>query len=251
MEHQESEVKVFKTTEYSRFRMISGNRDINEAKVKRIMKEIGSGNDMLRYKPVEVKVVQEKLDILDGQHRFHISRLLKKPVYYIIVEEEKSMPDIAKVNSNVEKWKSKDFINCYVTQGNHHYRELQGFIDDYHITASLATKLLYYGNPGSDGGIGRERTMFEDGSFVIRYKSEAYRLLEICQRFKAFPHWRDRAFVSAIYRIDKAKKIDLDVVVISFNKRPEMLKKQSNYKEYIYALEGIINVGKQSRVVIV
>lgn len=70
-------------------------------------------HDMLRYYPGQVKENNQRLEIMDGQHSFWISRKLGRPVYYILVTEEKSMQEIAKINSNVEKWKGEDFSNCY------------------------------------------------------------------------------------------------------------------------------------------
>lgn len=116
--HHVSTVQVFMTEEYNNFSMINGNRPLNERKIKRIISEIESGNDMLKYSPIQVRVCDDKLMILDGQHRFFISKKLNRPVYYILVLEDKTMQDIAKINSNVEKWTDENFINCYLTTGN-------------------------------------------------------------------------------------------------------------------------------------
>ena len=102
MQHTEASIKLYFTREYARFRMVNGNRQLNDRKINRIMREMADGNDMMRYYPIQVQENKDRLDILDGQHRFWICRHLKRPVYYILVSEEKTMPQIAKVNSNVE-----------------------------------------------------------------------------------------------------------------------------------------------------
>ncbi|MBK7885505.1 MAG: hypothetical protein IPJ81_18200 [Chitinophagaceae bacterium] len=60
------------------------------------------------------------------------------------------MSDIAKVNSNVEKWKAQDFINCYIQQKNNDYNKLQEFLDMYKINIGTTLRLLTNGNPGTE-----------------------------------------------------------------------------------------------------
>lgn len=149
--HQQSTVPVFQTDQYKIFEMIDGNRPLNERKIKNIIKEIESGNDMLQYYPINVKVKDNKMIILDGQHRFFVSKKLKRLVYYIIVMEDKSMRDIARVNSNVEKWNQQNFINCYVAQGNQNYVKLKEYYDTYGINIGTSLRLLTTGTPGVEG----------------------------------------------------------------------------------------------------
>lgn len=78
LKHNTSTVSVFQTDQYKNFTMILGNRSINMHKVDKIIKEIQGGNDMLMYYPIQVHVVKDKLEILDGQHRFFICKKLKR-----------------------------------------------------------------------------------------------------------------------------------------------------------------------------
>lgn len=250
--HKESSIKVYDTRDYSIFKMINGNRSINDHKVKKIIKEIDAGNDMLQYYPIQVREHEDRLNILDGQHRFYISKILKRPVYYILVMEEKSMPDIAKVNSNVEKWKASDFINCYVQHGNEHYKIFQRFLEEYRISLTVSLQMLNLGNPGKDSGSHGELTeAFRNGTFEVKHLEQARTLAEECRSFAPFPHCNSRSFVIAIYRIKKAGLVTLDELRTACNKRPELLTEQASFKAYINTLEQVLNVGKQKRIVII
>lgn len=251
MNHVDSSVTIHFSNEYARFKMINGNRPLNEGKIKRIIKEISNGNDMLRYYPIQVKENKDRLDILDGQHRFYISKYLKRPVFYILVKEEKSMPDIARVNSNVEKWKSSDFVNCYAQQENKHYIQLRDFMDTYGFSASVSLRLLYNGNAGAEGSNESLTEDFKNGAFVVKCFDEAYAIAEDCKKFSSFAYWKERGFVIAIDRIKRAAILSIDEVLKAYNKKPEMLTHQASFKEYIWNLEQIINMGKQKRIVIV
>jgi hypothetical protein len=249
--HQPSSVIVYSSTQYSRFMMINGNRSINVRKVNKIIKEIEGGNDMLQYYPIQVKERNERLEILDGQHRFYIDKKLKRPVYYILIEEDKSMPEIAMVNSNVEKWKSTDFLNCYIQQGNLNYKELEAFVKEYGLSIGLSLKLLYYGNPRVEGTDDTLSKLFQQGGFEVKHAAAAYTFAEECKQFNFFKNWSDRGFLIAIYRIKQAGLIPLEDVLATVKKRQEMLTPQKSYKEYIWNLEQIVNAGKQKRITLI
>jgi len=250
MKHIESSQQIYFTNEYAVFKMMNGNRQLNEKKINKIISEIQRGNDMLKYYPIQVRENGGRLDILDGQHRFYISKKLKRPVFYILVKEEKSMPDIAKINSNVEKWKPEDFINCYVQFGNENYLELQKFMDKYGMSLGVSLKLLDAGNPGAEGSSGDMNEEFRAGSFLVKQKEAAYKLADKCMMFADFPGWKRRSFIIAIYKIIKAGLYNIDDLASDFKKHPEYLTQQANYKAYINILEQMANIRKQKRVII-
>ncbi len=249
LHHTLSTIMVFQTKEYGRFKMLLGNRQLNETKIKRIIRDIESGIDVLKYYPIQVIEKNDRLEIIDGQHRFYITKKLKREVHYILMKESRDLPDIAKINSNTEKWKAKDFINCYIQQGNNNYEQLQWFMDTYKFTLTVSIKLLSSGNPGTESGNNQSQE-FERGLFKVDFFDKAVEVAETCKLFDAFPHWRDRGFVIAIFRIKEAGKITINDLLDKVSKTPELLKKQTGFKEYIFTLESIYNRGKQVRVVI-
>ena len=249
--HVTSTVPIFQTDRYKNFDMITGNRPLNLQKIKKIIKEIESGNDMLKYYPIQVKIEGNKMIILDGQHRFFICQKLKRLVHYIIVSEDKSMQDIARVNSNVEKWTAANYINCYVSRKNKNYIQLKEFIDTYGINVGTSLRLLAHGTPGTEGGNELLQEKFEKGTFEVLKRDEAVMIAENCKKFEAFPFWRDRGFIIAIYRIMKAGKVSIADVNAAYKKYPEMLVKNPSQKMYINNLEQIVNHKKHSRIIII
>ncbi len=249
--HHPSAVAVFKSPDYENFTMIKGNRPLNQKKIDRIIKEINAGNDILDISPIHVKLVDEKLAIMDGQHRFFIAKKLKRAVHYIIVPDQKTMHEIAVNNSNVEKWKQQDFINCYIQNGNEHYIKLQVFIDLYNFNIGTSVRLLSNGTPGTEGTNQVLTEIFEYGNFKVTHWDESVKIAEMCKLFAASPIYNDRSFVIAIYRIYKAGIVTIESVAEAFRKYPELLIKQVNYKNYIINLEQIANKNKQKRIVII
>lgn len=250
MNHVEASLQIYFTTDYARFKMMNGNRQLNETKIKRIISEIHNGNDMLRYYPIQVKEKNSRLDILDGQHRFFICKQLKRPVFYILVTEEKSMPDIAKINSNVEKWNAEDFINCYVQFDNNNYKLLQSFIDTYGFSLGVSLKLLHDGDPGTAAGNVKLNDIFRSGNFIVNTQKEAIQFAENAKLFQGFKSYKSRPFLIALYKIQVAGLYSISDLAKDFNKRPDYLTEQANYKAYINILEQMVNAGKHKRIII-
>lgn len=253
--HHGSAVIVYSSYEYGNFDFINGNRKINENKISRIIEEIKSGNDMLRYYPIQVKEIDDRLAILDGQHRFTISKRLQLPVYYILVKEEKKMVDIAKVNSNVEKWTMQDYIQCYMKDGNNDYKMLHEFVQLHKAAVSTALVMLSSGMVVSGGGHHKEMvTAFQNGLFKVTHKKEADEIMVAMSKFLQIRSISvsigDRSFIDAVYRIDKFGKVSIDEIAAAVKEHPEALTSQTNYKNYIYKLESIYNIGKHNRRII-
>lgn len=250
IDHKESSVKVYHSSNYGLFKMLDGNRDLNESKIKRIMADIESGIDVLRYYPIQVREEDGRLKIIDGQHRFYIGKKLGRAVFYILMTEERTIGDIAKINSNVEKWKAKDFINAYVRTDVQDYKILDEFMQKYSISVTLAAALLEHKDAAYGMGGPEGISRFQRGQFKATYLTEATQLADVCQHFKEFKHWKDARFFTAIQKIIEAGKIDVWDLVKKVNNYRDELSKQVSWKEYISNLESIWNKRLQSRQII-
>lgn len=250
MDHKLSKIKVYVTDDYKRFEFIKGNRKTNKTKQENIMADIDSGNDILDESPVLVKEVKNKLRVLDGQNRVQICEALSRPVHYIIKEADMSLYNLAKVNSNVEKWKGVDFINCYREAGNENYIQLDKFYKKYHFGIGVCLSLLTYGTQKNDGGGHELIVAFQQGTFEVKTYKEAVQFAEVCKSFSAFTGWTGRGFVIAIQKIIQADKCEFDVLIKKFNYNPKRLQHQSNWKGYMANLEEIYNIDNSKRRVI-
>ncbi len=111
--------------------------------------------------------------------------------------------------------------------------------------------LLTLGTPGSVTGGQRElMDKFEHGTFEVLKHNEAIAIAELAQSFNFFSNWRSRDFVIAIYRIWMAEKISFNEVVAAVKNNSNMLTQQANFKEYIFKIEQIVNIGKRNRIIL-
>lgn len=245
MQHVESAQKIFECSDYARFRMINGNRQLNEKKINKILDDIDDGTNVLKCCPVLCVENKGRLDIIDGQHRFYVSKKIHSPVYYTI-SESMSLYDIAKINSNTEKWKSNDYVNCYVQLDNTHYKILQQFLDDYPLPISTAISLLTTGKV-KDGG--RPRSGFERGLFEVKAEEQARDICTYIDQFN-FPRKYSREFMRAIEKVKEGEKISLQELIEKVNANPDKMSIQPGYKDYLLNLESIYNIKKSIRLVI-
>lgn len=245
MQHVESSQKIYECSDYARFRMINGNRQLNASKIKKILNDIDDGTNVLKCCPVLCVENKGRLDIIDGQHRFYVSKKIHSPVYYTI-SESMTLYDIAKINSNTEKWKANDYVNCYVQLGNPNYKILQSLLDEYPLPISTAIGLLAC---GKIGGGGRDKSSFERGLFEVKNENEAISLCKAVSQF-TFNKKYSRDFMRAIEMVREGNKISLEELTEKVNVNIEKLSNQSSYKDYLLNLESIYNIKKSIRSVI-
>jgi hypothetical protein len=245
--HVTSEVKVYVTREYKIFKHATGNRMLNRNKIKKIVHDIQHGLNRLMDYPISV---DGTMRVLDGQHRLEAAIQTKENIYYIIARPME-MHQVARVNSNTERWKGADFINCYVSQDSDHYKVLKAFIEKYGFPITQSIKMLE-GNSSHAGGEEAIRR-FEQGKFATNEKfiAKAESLAQTIMLFKDFPSHKSGNFIGAIESIKNKGLCDWDHLIEKFKKRPDMLKTSSNKKQYITDLELIYNLNAQKRTIII
>ena len=84
--------KILKTTGYSLFTFIKGNRPINYTHVGNLVASIKEKDLAM---PI---IVDQNMNVVDGQHRLKAYEILSKPVTYII-KKDFNLTDIRQVNS--------------------------------------------------------------------------------------------------------------------------------------------------------
>ena len=116
---------VYVTMDYSRFKRLIGNRDIPESRISKIVDSIQKIGWI--HNPI---VVNEKLEVIDGQGRLTALQRLKLPVEYIIANGT-GTKECVYMNMNMVNWKLPDFIKSYAEQGNENYKRLLTLMEKY------------------------------------------------------------------------------------------------------------------------
>lgn len=121
----ESEHKIYKTTDYAIFKKLLGNRDVTESRVSAIKESILR----IGYQPSPI-IVNEKFEIIDGQGRFEACKALNLPILYVI-KHGLTINDCISMNIKMKNWSERDYINCYARKGIRDYIELENMMNEF------------------------------------------------------------------------------------------------------------------------
>jgi len=242
MTHTESAIKVYFTKDYSRFTSITGNRKLNRSKVREIVNDILNGTDLLRYCPILVIEKDNKLYMVDGQHRYAAAIEVGSKVWYILAEQF-TLLQIAKANSNMEHWKTKDYFNLYMLQDNRNYSILYNYMQKTNFPFSCALLLLSEGILGKNLGLRQNKnSIFKKGEFKVQYEGKADMFWEIIESFKGFTGFNSRSFIIAIEVLLLENNMVFKDLIEKFNNNgPENFKKAGSPEEYITSLTQLYN----------
>ena len=125
MEEREKTYNVYVTKDYSIFKRLIGNRDIPESRISKIVESIQTIGWV--HNPI---IVNEKMEVIDGQGRLTALQRLKMPIEYVIAEGAGNKECIY-MNMNMVNWKLPDFIKSYAEQGNENYQRLLSLMQRY------------------------------------------------------------------------------------------------------------------------
>ncbi len=242
--HTESNTRIYFTTDYGRFKFLKGNRDLNEGKVNKIKDVIRAGVDVLKYAPI---IVNEAMEIIDGQHRFAVSRELKANVYYVI-HKDADLSIVPTINSNHTKWRNSDFLNSYLDLKRPAYIELHTFIMAHEgISLSTAVKVFHAGTPASSEAL----EAFRDGTLSIDGKDRAYHLGKLLSGFSGHtdnPY--SSRFFHVMIQLDGNDKYDHALMLRKLEESGRRIEDVKSAKTIIQEMESIINHRMRERVVI-
>jgi hypothetical protein len=115
--------KVYKTNDLSIFKQIGGNRVPNPKHIKRLKESILQ-NGML-CNPI---LVNESMEVIDGQHRLIASKQAESFIYYIILKDY-SLSEVHTLNLNQKNWNKKDFMDGYADMGIESYIKFKEFLN--------------------------------------------------------------------------------------------------------------------------
>ncbi len=227
-------MEIKKTTDYGIFKKIVGNRRPNPNHIKALESAI-SEHDLLPENPI---IVNEQMEIIDGQHRLAAAQRMRRPIYYVI-KKGASLDEIRLLNTHVILWHLDDYLQSYVQQGKEDYLILQEFARTYNLGISVALSLLSGADTYKPYLLIKK---FKAGDFTIQSYEEAKKRAEQLKQLEEFCDkgvYREREFVFALKVAYKT--IDHQDLLERLQKYGLMIKHERNVSDYLRQLEEIAN----------
>ena len=121
----------YSTMDYGIFKRLPCNRAVTQTRRDRLVESFGKADIIC---PI---VVNEKMEIIDGQGRYEARKKLGLPIMYII-QPGIGVRECMIMNQYNKPWSTTDYIDSYAEAGNENYKRLKQFMKDEEVPASRA-----------------------------------------------------------------------------------------------------------------
>ena len=233
------------TTNYSMFSHHKGNREVNPSHVYRIREAM---KVRFLFSPI---IVNEKKQIIDGQHRFEACKELGYPIYYVVVNGY-GLEEIQMLNANTRNWTSQDYLTGYCDMKKPAYLQFKKFMEDFPDFGIEAAKAILLGQGNKDANREGKRVRmrhFENGTMVIANLERSYdhakKLLDFKPHYEGFAR---RGFVLAMLRLFGHKNYKHREMMGKLAYQAGALRDCTNAETYTELIEHIYNYKRIEKV---
>ena len=222
---------VMKSSDYEKFSILEQNRVVNDKHVNELVVSIQNNGQLT---PI---IVNEKFEIIDGQHRFDACKILKQSVMYLI-SYKTSINEVILMNNTQKSWKLPDYLRCFSDNQWHNHETYQK-VDKFMREHDLKLTTCILGNATALQGQGL--ISFRKGTYKIGNLARAQAIAKILSEIKSFAPdlvGSDR-FCRSYCKLSLEPKWDHDSAVYQIKKYRRKYDGASSKEE---ALQGLLAV---------
>jgi len=245
--------KVYKTNDLSIFNRIKGNRPANPQHVKRLCDSIKTHG--ILQTPI---IVNEKMYVIDGQHRLLAAKEVGSGIFFIIVKEY-NLDEVRILNLNQKNWTKKDFMEGYANMGIEPYLKLRNFVRrNYHFNISDCIALCQNSSASGNstiaqkyrkGSIYNKKEVFEEGTWLGKDFDLAQEWADKLTMIKPYYDGYKRSiFISTMIGLFKNDNFDFFDFLNKLKTQPRKLEDCSNVSQYKLLIEEIYNYRRRDKV---
>lgn len=228
--------ETYISEDYDKFKWLGGNRNVDKKHVQKLVHSIETRGNLTDQFPI---VVNERYEILDGQHRFEALKELGEPIVYII-KPKVGINEVRDINTTHRNWTWLDYARSYADLGNEDYEQILSLYEEYGQAFSVL--MVYTG-----GTENRSRSSeFYDGRYEVDDYAHARKLLGMLKEAQQAASNVSRPLSIALKSIFEQPRYNHERMLKKLRKYSEMLEHAHNIKEYRRALEDIYNKGQRA-----
>ena len=249
---------VYKTNDLKMFKSITGNRPTNPQHIRRLTDSIKVNG--LLCNPI---LVNEKMEVIDGQHRLDACKNAETEVYFIILTGY-SLPEVQTLNLNQKNWQKKDFMNGYADKGIESYVTLRDFYEqNSDFSLGFCIKLLSQKSGNANAGMEQKyrykdtdlvyniTEIFNEGTWKVKDVNLATEVAEKLRLIKPYYEGYNReSFASAILSLllHKSDVFDFSTFMQRLRQQPSALVDCPTQGQYKALIENIYNYRSRNKV---
>lgn len=236
-----SQVTVYSTTDYGRFGRLHANRELSRSHVRALARELEENGNFTETNPV---VVNQNMEVVDGQHRLRACQELGLPVFYKVVPDL-SINEARRMNLTSKLWQTRDFLRSYVDENRRPYVEFDLLFSENSDIAAITT-VIYY-------AVGAYRTASGSEAAFRRGELEGFNLDEARVRMnrlreavEANPWFKSKTLSMALLELMRSSEYDHARMIRKLNQNTQDIRPFQSVVENMRMLEDIYNLGSSS-----
>lgn len=243
--------KVYKTSNLSIFKQIDGNRVPNLQHINRLANSIRVYG--MKCNPI---LVNEKMEVIDGQHRLMAAKEAESFIYYIIVDGY-SLSEVHTLNLNQKNWNKKDFMEGYANMGVESYIKLRDFIvknDDFVFNDCVAfcQNTVGHGQNTLAHKISKNITqqqVFEEGTWKFGDLNTAQDFANKIRMIKPYYlNYNKSGFVRTMIGLLQKEIFDFNEFMHKVRLQPTAMVDCANTDQYRTLIEDIYNYRSRNKI---
>lgn len=225
---------IQQTTDYSQFKIISTNRDAKAGHVEKLKEGFAKFGNLTKVQPI---LVNEKFEIIDGQHRFLATEQLGEPVYYTM-QPGLGIAEARSMNILHRSWTTDDYAQSYARAGDRNYIRYLAIKEDFGFSHSVVLRYI--------GGVEKNQVWreFRNGDFTMTPEQEVTardRLTHLGDAAVFVPFAADRNFAFALLKAMTIENYDSKRMLKKIELHKGMMHREGSVEAYLRMLEEVYN----------
>lgn len=230
-----SENVVQQTSNYDQFRFIENNREQNRGHIEALKVAFEEMGNLTQVQPI---LVNERFQIIDGQHRFTAAQELGQPIHFTVVSGL-GVAEARNMNILHRQWTVEDFARSYALGGDPNYQKYLRLKEEYGFNHSILLTYIY--NTKLDGQFKK----FRSGEFVLEDENGARERLDKLTEAGQYTNLvKDKPFAKAFLNVTNIPGYDHRRMLKKLRLNGElMLKRMGSIADNQRQLEEVYNYG--------
>lgn len=227
---------IQKTDDYELFIFRDDNREkIDQAHVRRLVESIKARN-LLHLRPIDVN---DRMEIIDGQHRFLAAKSLGIEIYY---KKERTLEAEDIIRMNISKaWTMNDYLNFYCHHQKDSYILLKRFMEKHKLILKVALNIAI-----GDSRLNFQK--FKGGEFEFIEESleqeldVCWQTIEYIKKMNGYSAYTNSSrFWKALLKLVKHPEFDLNKWRNNTQKLVDHFTPKGRTEDYIKMVQTIYN----------